>query len=211
MRVAPRVSGRRWAGALLGPVLAALLLATAACDDVSVPEATIDVDTPQLAQARKDAGIEPCVERAADPVADGMPSVTLPCLGGGPDVDVSSLRGPMLVSLWAYWCDPCRDEMPILQSFYAEHGDRVPVLGVDYQDTMPGGALALMKETGATYPSLADPYGDLSARDPLPVINGLPFLLLLDADGKVAYVHKGEVTSKGELLELVADHLGVRL
>lgn len=197
---------RAWA------VLAVLaVLVVTACNDVPAPGAKIDVDTPELAQAKQEAGVEDCPEPAAGSVEGGLPAVTLPCLGGGPDVDVASLRGPMVVSLWAFWCGPCRDEMPILQSFHSAHGDRVPVLGIDYQDTQPGGALALMKETGATYPSLADPYGDLSGRGPLPAIRGLPYLLFVDAEGRLAHVESGEVESRRELLDLVAEHLGVRL
>ena len=192
-------------------VVALLAASTSACSEVPVPGNQIDVDTPPLVEAKDAAGIEDCPPASGGPVAGGMPAVTLPCLGGGRDVDVASLRGPMVVSIWAYWCDPCRDEMPILQAFHADHGDRVPVLGIDFQDTMPGGALALMAETGATYPSLADPYGDLSAQPPLPAINGLPFLVFVDAEGEVAEIHRGEVTSQGELLDLVDEHLGIRL
>ena len=192
-------------------VVALLVASTSACGEVPAPGDRIDVDTPALVEAKDAAGIEDCPPAGGGPVEGGLPSVTLPCLGGGRDVDVSGLRGPMVVSLWAYYCDPCRDEMPILQAFHLAHGDRVPVLGIDFQDTMPGGALALMAETGATYPSLADPYGDLSAQAPLPAINGLPFLVFVDAEGRVAEIHRGEVTSQRELLGLVREHLGVRL
>jgi thiol-disulfide isomerase/thioredoxin len=192
-------------------VAAAVLLVATACADAGVPEASIDVGTPELVRAKAAAGVEPCAPGPGPKVVGGMPSVDLPCLGGGRDVDVSSLRGPMLVSIWAYWCQPCRDEMPVLQAFYAAHGDRVPVLGIDYLDTQPGGALSLMESTGATYPTLADPSGDLSAQAPLPAIRGLPFLLLIDADGKVAFILNKQVTSRRELLDLVDEHLGVRL
>jgi thiol-disulfide isomerase/thioredoxin len=199
---------RRWS-ALLLVVLVVVLIG--GCDDVPAPGDKIDVDTPELVEAKQQAGVEDCTAGSAGHVAGGMPKVTLPCLGGGPDVDVASLRGPMLVSIWAFWCGPCRDEMPILQSFYDAHGDQVPVMGVDYQDAQPGGALALMEATGATYPSLADPYGALSAQAPLPVFRGLPFLLFVDAEGKVAHVLNDEVESERQLRELVDDHLGIRL
>jgi thiol-disulfide isomerase/thioredoxin len=198
---------------MLGLVAAAVavLTLTSACDDVPVPDAKIDVDTPELVEAKDAAGIEDCAPATGTHVEGGMPSVTLPCLGGGPDVGVAGLRGPMLVSLWAYWCGPCREEIPVLQAFYDEHGDEVPLLGIDYQDAQPGGAIALMDELGATFPSLADPYGDLSAQEPLPVITGLPHLLFIDADGKIAFHQIGDVTSKRELESLVDEHLGVNL
>jgi thiol-disulfide isomerase/thioredoxin len=190
--------------------LGAVVLTTG-CDESPLPDNRIEVDTPELVKAKAEAGVEDCVAVSGSPVDGGMPPLTLPCLGGGPDVDVSSLRGPMLISLWAYWCAPCREEMPILQAFHDKYADQVPLLGIDYQDTMPGGALALMDETGATYPSLADPYGELSARGPLPVLNGLPYLLFIDADGAVTAVRSGEVHSEKELVALVEQHLEVRL
>jgi thiol-disulfide isomerase/thioredoxin len=196
-------------GAALGAVAAFLTLT--ACTDVPVPDAKIDVGSPALVKAKAAAGIDDCEAVTGDRVEGGLPSVTLPCLGGGPEVDVASLRGPMLVSLWAAWCSPCREEMPVLQSFYADHGKQVPLLGVDFQDAQPDRAIALADELGATFPSLADPYGDLSGRDPLPVLNGLPHLLFIDADGTIAYHHIGEVTSEREIVDLVGQHLGVTL
>ena len=98
----------------------------------------------------------------------GLPAVTLPCLGGGSDVDLSTLRGPMVVNLWASWCGPCRTEMPILQGFAEEYDGRVAVLGVDYQDVQPEAALELARDSGVTYPLLADPQADAQRRVTVP-------------------------------------------
>jgi thiol-disulfide isomerase/thioredoxin len=195
--------------AALAVLLAAVLVTGCAPDDLpTLDRREIDVNTPELVQAKQDAGIEDCVPGTGGHVDGGLPAVTLPCLGGGPDVDLSTLRGPMLVSLWAYWCQQCRDEMPILQRFHQRYGDQVPLLGVDYLDPQVGGAMALMSETEATYPSVADPYGDLSAQRPLPVIRGLPYLLFVGADGVVTHIEPGAVKSQKELVDLVEQHLG---
>ena len=195
-------------------LLMAVAVATTGCDpdDLPTPHRNeIDVNTPKLVQAKQDAGIEDCVPGTGAHVDGGLPALTLPCLGGGPDVDLSALRGPMLVSLWAYWCEQCRDEMPILQRFHETYGGQVPLLGVDYLDPQVGGAMALMAETGATYPSVADPYGDLSAQSPLPVIRGLPYLLFVDRNGVVTHIKPGPVDSQQELVDLVQQHLGITL
>jgi thiol-disulfide isomerase/thioredoxin len=191
-----------------------LLATTTGCDadDVPIPNETkVDVDTPALRSAKEKAGVEDCVPGSGEPVDGGLPAITLPCLGGGPDVDLATLRGPMVVSLWAQWCGPCRDEMPILQDFHERYADQVAVLGVDYLDMQPGGAMALMDETGATYPSLADPAGELSAQAPFPVLRGLPYLAFVDADGVITYVKPGDVKSLSELRDLVDQHLGITL
>ena len=192
--------------------LAAVVLVMGGCTATPGPgPARIDVDTPELREAKRDAGVEPCVPGEADPVEGGLPAVTLPCFGGGPDVDLATVRGPVVVSLWASWCGPCRKEMPVLQGFHERHGDRVPVLGVDYQDSQPGAAMELVRDSGVTYPLLADPQAALDGATPFPRLSGLPFLALVDADGEVVHREFVIIESQQQLVDLVEEHLGVRL
>ena len=196
-----------------GAALVAAFLLLAACDSGDLPkppgEAKIDVDTPALRTIKERAGIEPC---APGRVTDGgLPAVTLPCLGGGPDVDLATLQGPMIVNLWQSFCDACRTEMPALQEFHERHGDQVPVLGIDSTDVQPQAALEFAAELGVTYPQLADPGGDLSARDPFPLVRGYPYLAIIDAEGEIAWQQFGGVDSYADLVELVNEHLGTDL
>ncbi|HLN76122.1 MAG TPA: TlpA disulfide reductase family protein [Nocardioidaceae bacterium] len=179
---------------------------TSSSDTQGQLDANVDVDTPALRRMHREAGIEPCLPSKAPVVEDGMPEITLPCLGGGPDVNLSSLRGPMVVNLWASWCGPCREELPYYQQLHETAKGKVDVLGVDYEDTLPGKALALAKETGVTYPSLADPGGRL--RVPFKV-RGLPAVLFVDEDGKVVHQEFVAIKSYGQLADLVEQHLGV--
>jgi thiol-disulfide isomerase/thioredoxin len=196
-------------GRLLAGLVVGLLVFSGCGATVPGPGApAIEVDTPQLRQLKAAAGIEDCAPGTA--TDGGLPHLTLPCLGGGPDVDLATLQGPAIVNLWASNCAPCRQEMPALEEFHQQYGDQVPVIGVDYQDQQPAAALELARRTGATYPLLADPGGDLNANDPVPVIPGIPFFLLLGADGQVQVV-PGGVTSSAELADLVHTHLGVDL
>jgi thiol-disulfide isomerase/thioredoxin len=170
----------------------------------------VDVDTPELRALKRRAGLADCptTDPKLNPAQGGLPDVTLPCLGGGPDVDLSSLRGPLVVNLWAQWCGPCRAELPYYQRLHEEAGNRVAVLGVDYQDTQPGAALALAKASGVTYPSVADPAAAL--RVPLRV-RGLPAVVLVDGDGRVVHAEYVVIRSYAQLADLVEQHLGVRV
>jgi len=200
---------------LLGGVAAAVVLlggCTAATDQPR-PEpgrARVDVDTSELRQAKARAGVDDCVAGDAEPVEGGLPAVTLPCFGGGPDVDLGSLRGPLVVNLWASWCGPCRQEMPVLQRFHERYGDRVPILGIDYEDPQVGAAMDLVRETGVTYPLLADPQSALQGATPFPGRMGLPMFAFVDDDGRATVV-AGGVDSMRELTDLVEQQLGVRL
>ncbi len=194
---------------------AVLLCGLAACGDGSdfVPgpgagPADVDVDTPELRALKKDAGIQPC---RPGPGGGALPAVTLPCLGGGTSVDLSTLRGPMLINIFQSACEGCRVEMPVLEDFHQRYGDQVPIIGLDFVDTFPGSALELARDGGVTYPLLADPGGELQGEADFPRVPGYPDTIFLDAEGHVAYAKPGVIESMDELLDLVREHLGVDL
>ena len=167
------------------------------------------VDSPELRALKAEAGVEPC-RPGAETGTNDLPAVTLPCLGGGPDVDLSSLSGPLVVNLWGGWCGPCREEMPVLQAFAERYGDRVPLVGIDVRDPQTTAALELVKSTGVTYPLLADPDDVLSGKAPFPANIPVPMLVFVDDDGSIQPVSV-VVSSVAELVDLVEEHLGVRL
>lgn len=170
--------------------------------------ASVDVDTPALRAAKAEAGVEPCRATATTGVTGGLPDVTLPCLGGGPAVDLQGLRGPMVVNLFAQWCGPCRHELPYYQQLHRASGGRVEVVGVDYLDTQPGRALQLAARSGVTFPLLADPDGRL--RRDLKV-RALPGIVFVDAAGKVSRVEFRSFGSYAELRDLVEQRLDLTL
>ncbi len=201
----------RRAAALAAAGMLAGGLLTGCADRVRPPgEATTDVDTPKLRELKAQAGIDDCVPGSGEPVEGGLPEVTLPCLGGGEDIDLSALRGPLVVNLWGAWCFPCVEEMPAIATFYERYGDQVPVLGVDYQDKQPKAALELARDSSVTYPSVADPQGDLRAKDPFPAGLKVPSFVFVDEDGGASLV-LGGIDSPEELVDLVEEHLGVTL
>lgn len=169
------------------------------------------VDTPRLARLRDAAGIAPCPAMpGARPAASAQapPDLHLDCLGGGAGLDLADVRGPVVLNGFASWCEPCREEMPIYARFAHRYGDRVPVLGVNTQETSPQAALELARDTGVTYPLLADRESSLNS-DLRRM--GLPLLVMIDAQGRLVYAQGIVISSLGELRDLVREHLGVRL
>ncbi len=140
-----------------------------------------------------------------------LPDVTLAGFDGGPGVDLGELRGPMIVNLWASWCQPCREEMPALQDFHERYGDEVGVLGIDYQDQQSVQAAELAQRSGVTYDLVSDPDGTINGKGAFPNLRGLPFWAFVDEDGTVTHLEATAVDSVDEIVALAEDHLGVTL
>lgn len=163
----------------------------------------------ELADLKDRAGIEPCpTTPAVRPAPGGLPDLTLPCLGGGRAVRLSALRGtPTVLNLWASWCRPCRDEIPLFQQLHERAGDKaLRLVGIDVEDPNEGMALAFAAETGMTYPQLRDL--ERATLDAMRT-RALPLTLFVDADGRLVYALNGPVESAGQLGDLVEQHLGV--
>jgi cytochrome c biogenesis protein CcmG/thiol:disulfide interchange protein DsbE len=138
--------------------------------------------------------------------ADGLPDLTLACLGDGPAVRLAGLRGrPLVLNLWASWCEPCRSELPLFADLAGSAGSSLRVLGISVQDD-PGAALSLLTDTDVHYASMRD--DDAGTKAPLRW-TGLPMTLFVDADGVIRHTQRGEITSEEQLRGLVQEHLGV--
>jgi thiol-disulfide isomerase/thioredoxin len=170
----------------------------------------IKVDTPELQAFKATTDIAPCPKGTSTTsrVDGGLPSMTLPCLGGGRDVDLASLRGPLLVNFWAQNCTPCKQESTLLEQLSRSERGKVGVVGVDFIDPMPGLALVFAKNHALSYPQIADPAG--AAKGPLR-ISGLPYTFFVNAAGTITYTQVGPITSQSQLAALVRTHLGVNV
>ncbi|MGI8888878.1 MAG: TlpA family protein disulfide reductase [Nocardioidaceae bacterium] len=170
-----------------------------------------DVDTPQLRQAKAAAGIGNCPRSDADAesVSGGLPDLTLPCLGGGRNVNLAGLPEtlgmPLVINFWAQYCGPCRDEAGYFAEVNQDLSDQVVVLGIDFQDE-PGKAIAFADELGMTYPQLADPAA--ATRGPFQLA-ALPRTVFVDESGAIAYVEYHPITSLDQLTGLIAEHLHI--
>lgn len=200
----------------LGPLIALALLATGCAGPaggVRAPTgpvtASVNPNTPALVAARQAAGLPDCDPPLGrvEPVLSGLPDLALPCMGSEKVLNLSQLRGrPMVVNLWAQWCEPCRAEAPILSAFAIKTAGRVNVYGIDYNDPKPADAIEFARASGWRYPHLIDANRVLSGRMQ---IVGIPVTLLVDAEGRVVYRRTGVLASAAELDALVHQHLGV--
>jgi len=184
------------------------------CDSVAPSFACkVDAASPDLVADREAAGIadcDPAAWSARGTAPARLPDLELDCLGGEQGAALSDVHGPAVINFWASNCGPCRKEMPALQEFHQRYGEQITVLGVNYLDTYPGAAIDLARQSGVTYPSLADGCGDLQETD-AELANGLPFFLFVAEDGTVSDPHTGGVTSPDEIVAMVREALGIDL
>ncbi len=118
---------------------------------------------------------------------------TLALLGhSGQHVSLAGFAGrPLIINFFASWCPPCKRETPLLAKFYAEHGGRDLIIGIDAND-QAAAAEKFVQAAGVTYPVGVDPF-------PAPVttsygVYALPQTFFLNARHRIVKHVIGGVT-----------------
>jgi cytochrome c biogenesis protein CcmG/thiol:disulfide interchange protein DsbE len=123
----------------------------------------------------------------------GRPAPELPReqLVGAQTTLASLLAGahgrPAVVVFWASWCTPCEREAPALQRFAAEARGRGRIVGVNWNDALPG-ARAFLARYRWTFPNVRDGEGTVGNAYRL---TGLPTTFVIDAHGRIRSVLRG--------------------
>ena len=93
-------------------------------------------------------------------------------------------------------------KVEVLSRLAEQYAGRVDVIGIDFQETSRAAARELLRRTGVSYPVYSDPDGGLRAI-------GLPKVVMIDAEGQIAFEQYLEIDSPEQLAELAEEHLGV--
>jgi cytochrome c biogenesis protein CcmG/thiol:disulfide interchange protein DsbE len=78
-------------------------------------------------------------------------------------LSLRQLRGtPVVLNIWASWCDPCKQEAPLLEHAWRTDGrpHRTLFLGLDQQDAT-NDASSFMRSYRVDYPNVRDPGSDV--------------------------------------------------
>ena len=105
-------------------------------------------------------------------------------------LDVQSMRGKVwLLNVWASWCAPCREELPVLRDVARRHN--VPLYGLNYKDK-PEDALAWLGRHGDPYIASAS---DVDGRVGIEYgVYGVPETFVIDGAGRIRYRQLGLIT-----------------
>lgn len=106
---------------------------------------------------------------------------------------LEDLRGKVvLLNVWATWCPPCREEIPVLQALHEEHsGEGLHVVGVSVDAAGEGDAVRRFAENfGVTFDIWLDPQERVSSSFR---VTGVPTTLLIGRDGRLLWRHLGPV------------------
>jgi len=136
-------------------------------------------------------------------IADGVSAQAEPVTGSTPvDFRYETLDGdsaalselgdkPVVVNFFASWCPACIAEMPDFEAVHQALSGDVDFLGLALQDRAES-ALALIDETGVTYPVGTDEDGEIFE---LFKGLGMPTTVFIDANGVVRDVHSGQLSA----------------
>ena len=108
-----------------------------------------------------------------------------------------TLKGKItIIDFWASWCGPCRKEIPNVKKYYAEYKDKgVQFLSISIDSRKDAWTRAL-KEENMGWMQGWTPDSGKAAMDTYQ-FNGIPFILMIDKEGKIYRKHlRGEAIKK---------------
>jgi cytochrome c biogenesis protein CcmG, thiol:disulfide interchange protein DsbE len=120
-----------------------------------------------------------------------LPEVKLSDMSGK-SIDVSKLSNngkPMVISFWATWCKPCKEELNAIHEEYADwvKATGVKLVAVSIDDSRSTGRVEpLVNQMGWEYMILLDPNGDLKRAMN---VNNVPHTFLVDGNGNIVWDH----------------------
>src|SRR4029077_12947281 len=110
----------------------------------------------------------------------------------GKSVGLDTLRGkPLIMNFFASWCDPCREEMPLVNTLASKaNKDGYTVLGIAVEDTRAA-VTEYAKEAGLVFPIALDLNSTVKRSYR---IFGPPATFFIDAQGVIRDLVIGPIT-----------------
>jgi len=132
-------------------------------------------------------------------IGNKAPALNITLLNGQKQ-SLESLRGrPVLINVWATWCPPCIEEMPMLDA--AHRAGEIHVIAIAHDEREPVEQF-LKKMNFAFDIAMGDSAPGFDASYEVP--NTIPYSVVINSEGEVSAVKRG-LMSKRELAKMIAD------
>ncbi len=116
--------------------------------------------------------------------------IALPRYPGGEAFKLSEHRGKVvLIDVWATWCEPCGDALPLYQDLATEFAPRGLEVFTINVDADPRPIAPFLAETKVSLPVLLDPEARFA--ESVLKVKLMPTAFLIDKKGTVRFVHEG--------------------
>ena len=130
-----------------------------------------------------------------EPAANMAPDFTMLDMEGG-EVNLASFFGkPIILNFWASWCGPCKMEMPDIQKFYEQYGEKIHFLIVNCTDgsrETVDTAKAFLADTDYTFPV----YFDTTSMGAYTYgASSIPLTFFIDAEGNLTAYYMGAMSA----------------
>jgi thiol-disulfide isomerase/thioredoxin len=123
-------------------------------------------------------------------VGEVVPSIVVHTVEGGRTIDLGAMKGKVvLLDIWASWCGPCREEMPLLDDMAARLKDKgIEVVAVSIDEEKTSAEAFLGARPKWTLTVAHDPQGKVPELLQPPK---MPTSYLIDGQGVLRYVNAG--------------------
>ena len=131
-------------------------------------------------------------------IGDPVPPFSLQTLDGK-TLDIASLKGKVvLLDFWATWCGPCRQAMPELKALLQKNTGKPLVVVSVSADEDRKAPEEFARANGMTWIQAWDGQGKVIGG--VFGASGLPSYVVIDADGRIAYLMKGWAPSSSSMM-----------
>lgn len=201
------------------PAEAAPAAASATASDGPSAAEAVEADT-SAASATGPTEVEAAGEERSNVFGPKLPPVGSPALAlpgadsrstapnftmrtlSGQRVKLSDYKGKVVIlSFWATWCAPCKQELPVLQGLLDRHEkDGLVVLAINTDDPKTVAEVRrFVADRKLTMPIPLD--GDNKVLGRFNPRHALPFLQILDHEGRRTFQHTGFTSGAEKILE----------
>jgi len=110
---------------------------------------------------------------------------------------------PVIINFWATWCEPCKEEMPLLEA-YANRYSEISIIGINYDEPLQI-VRRFVEDQEITFYILMDPGGKISNQFK---VFGFPTTFFIDAEGILQSNHIGQLNE--QLMDLYLEQIGIK-